>query len=55
MHHVTVAHVQAQFAYFEYADSLLIGVIQEGNRKAGKPAIPGIGIPAAIAQPPLYA
>lgn len=55
VHHVTVPHLQQQFAYFQYADNGLIGVIQEGNRRAGRPAIPGIGIPAPIPQPPLYA
>ncbi len=55
VHHVTVPHLQQQLAYFEYADNLLIGVIQEGNRRAGKPAIPNLGIPAAIAQPPIVA
>jgi len=53
VNHVTVAHLQAQFAYFEYADDVLIGVIQEGNRRAGKPALPNINVPAQIVQPAL--
>lgn len=54
VHHVTVPHLQAQFAYFEYADNLLLGVIQEGNRRAGRPAHPGIVIPPVIAPPPIF-
>ncbi len=54
VHHVTVPHLQQQFAYYEYADNLLIGVIQEGNRRAGRPAIPNLGIPAPIAQPSMF-
>lgn len=54
VHHVTVPHLQGQFAYFEYADNVLIGVIQEGNRRAGRPAFPNIGVPVAIAQPPMF-
>lgn len=51
VHHVTVPHLQSQFAYFEHADDLLIVVIQEGNHRAGKPAYQGISIPAAVAPP----
>jgi hypothetical protein len=51
VNHVTVPHLQNQFAYFEYADQMLIGVLQEGNRRAGKPAYPGIIIPPAMAAP----
>jgi hypothetical protein len=54
VHHVTVPHLQRQFAYFEYADDSLIGVIQEGNRRAGRAAIPGLMVPAPIAQPPMH-
>ena len=54
VHHVTVQHLQAQFSYFEYTDNVLIGVIQEGNRRAGKPDIPGIVVPPDVAQPPKY-
>jgi len=54
VHHVTVPHLQQQFAYYEYADNLLIGVIQEGNRRAGRPAFPNLGIPAPIAPPPMF-
>lgn len=54
VHHVTEPHLQTQFSYFEYADDLLIGVIQEGNRRAGRPAYPGITIPAAVAQPAMF-
>lgn len=51
VHHVTVPHLQLQFSYFEYADDLLVGVIQEGNRRGGRPAYPGITIPAFVAPP----
>lgn len=54
VHHVTVPHLQGQFAYFEYADNLLIWVIQEGNARAGRPAFPNRVLPAPVAQPPLY-
>lgn len=51
VNHVTVPHLRAQFDYFEHADNVLIGLIQEGNRRAGRPALPNIGIPAPIVQP----
>ena len=54
VNHVTVPHLQAQFDYFEYADNLLIGVIQEGNRRAGRPDHPAIVIPPHMASPPIY-
>jgi hypothetical protein len=54
VHHVAVPHLEAQFAYFEYADNLLIWVIQEGNSRAGRPAFPNRVLPAALAQPPLF-
>lgn len=53
VNHVTVAHLQSQFAYFEYADNMLLGVIQEGNRRAGRPAHPGVVMPPIMAQPPV--
>ena len=52
--HVSVPHLQSQLAYFNFADDSLIGVIQEGNRRAGKPAFPNINIPAPVPQPPIY-
>jgi len=54
VNHVTTPHLQQQFSYFEYTDNLFTGIIQEHNRLTGKPAIPGIVIPVAIAQPPKY-
>lgn len=54
VHHVTVPHLQSQFAYFEHADDLLVGVIQEGNRRWGRPAHPGITIPAVVAPPAIF-
>lgn len=52
-HHVNVPHLEAQLAYFEYADSLLLWVIQEGNARAGRPAFPNRVLPAPLVQPPL--
>jgi len=54
VHHVTVPLLQAQFAYYEYADNLLVGVIQEGNRRSGRPTFPNLGIPAPILHPPMF-
>ena len=53
VNHVNVTHLQAQFNYFEYTDDLLMGVLQEGNRKSGKQDIPSVVVPAALATPPL--
>lgn len=52
--HVSVPHLQRQFAYFEYADNLLIWVIQEGNRRSGRPAFPNLVLPLPAAPPPIY-
>lgn len=51
VNHVNVAHLQSQFEFFEYTDRLLLGVIHEGNRAAGKPNIPGFVIPAPVNPP----
>lgn len=51
VHHVTVPHLELQFSFFEYTDQLLFGVIQEGNRRAGRPDHPSITIPAFVAPP----
>lgn len=51
VNHVNVVHLQSQFDYFEYADNMLLGVLQEGNRRAGRPDHPRIVIPAAKAVP----
>lgn len=53
VNHVNVGHLQSQFRYFEYADNMLIGVLQEGNRRANRPSHPSVVIPAAVAPPPL--
>lgn len=52
--HVTVAHLESQFAYFEYASNLLIWVLHEGNKAAGRPAIPNLQQPPHMAQPAVY-
>ncbi len=54
VHHVTIPHLQGQLAYFEYADNMLIWVIQEGNARAGRPALPNRVLPVATGQPPLF-
>lgn len=51
VNHVNVAHLQSQFNYFEYADNLLLGVLQEGNRCAGRPDHPNVVLPAAVPAP----
>ena len=51
VNHVTILHLQTQFSYFEYTDQMLVGVLQEGNRRAGRPAHPGITIPPAMTAP----
>jgi hypothetical protein len=51
VNHVTVSHLQDQFAYFEYADDMLLGVLHEGNRKAGRPDHPGVILPPTMATP----
>ncbi len=53
VNHVTVRHLEAQLAYFDHADDSLVWVIQEGNRLAGRPALPARAVPTH-AQPPLY-
>ena len=53
VNHVNVAHLQSQFSYFEYSDSMVLGVLQEGKRRAGKPDHPDVVIPAAVAAPPV--
>ncbi|GJL57259.1 MAG: hypothetical protein NPIRA03_01160 [Nitrospirales bacterium] len=52
--HVSVEHLQAQFAYFEYASNLLIWVLHEANKKTERPAFPNLNQPAARMPPPLY-
>jgi hypothetical protein len=53
VNHVTIRHLEAQLAYFQHSDAMLIGVIQEGNRRAGRPAHPGVVIPQYLAPPPV--
>ena len=53
-HYVNVPLLNTQLAYFEYADRLLIWLIQEGNARAGRPAIPNPVLPAVLVPPPLY-
>ena len=54
VHHVSVPHLETQFAYFEYSSDLLIWVLQEANRRTGRPAFPASNQPAALAPPPLF-
>ncbi len=53
-HHVSVAHLKLQFAYFEYASNFLIWVLQEGNKRAGRPAYPDLVQPNAPEPPALF-
>lgn len=52
--HVTVAQLESQFAYFEYASNLLIWVLHEGNKAAGRPAMPNLQQPAQMVQPAIF-
>jgi len=52
-HYVNVELLEAQLAYFEYADSLLIWLIQEGNARVGRPALPDRVYPNQLVRPPL--
>ena len=54
VHHASVEHLQAQFGYFVYASDLLIWVLQEGNKRTGRPAVPDLTKPAAREQPELF-
>ena len=53
VHHVSVQSLRSQFEYFEYASNLLIWVLHEANKKAGRPAIPNLAQPPARVPPPL--
>lgn len=53
--HVEIDLLQEQFAYFEHTSDLLIWVLQEGNRLAGRPHHPGVPRPRVHqSQPALY-
>jgi hypothetical protein len=52
--HVSVAHLQRQFEYFEYASALLVWILHEANKKTGRPALPNLPQPRAHNPPPLY-
>ena len=52
--HVSMPHLQAQLSYFEYTYNVLIGVIQAGNKSAGRPVYPGIVVPPDVVRPPIY-
>jgi len=54
VHHVSTAHLTAQFAYFEYASDLLIWVLQKANKKTRRPAVPNLVQPAARVLPKLF-
>ena len=51
--HVTVPFLQGQLDYFEYADDLLLWLIQDSRRLQGLQFHPAIQRPAARAQPAL--
>jgi hypothetical protein len=52
--HITSALLLEQFAYFEYASNLLIWVIHDGNRRAGRQFIPNLQLPPARALPAMH-
>jgi hypothetical protein len=52
--HLDVPHLEGQLGYFEYASSLLIWVIQEGNARADRPAFPNRIFPAQMVPPPVF-
>ena len=54
VHHISVAQLKSQLAYFEYASDLLIWVLQEGNKRAGRPAYPNLVQPNAPELPALF-
>lgn len=54
VHHVNVPLLEEQFAYFEYASNLLIWVLHEGNKAAGRPAMPNVIKPGGRNQPDLF-
>ena len=51
--YVNVNLLEEQLSYFEYTDSLLIWVIQEGNSLMGRPAFPNRIQPKQLKQPQL--
>jgi hypothetical protein len=52
--HVNMPHLESQFDYFEYADNLLVGIIQESNRRQGKIVHSGVSIPTPMTTPDLF-
>lgn len=54
VHHISVTLLESQFAYFEYTSDLLIWVLHEGNKKAGRPAHPNLAQPNAPEPPALF-
>ncbi|TRZ67086.1 MAG: hypothetical protein D4S02_05735 [Rhodocyclaceae bacterium] len=54
VHHVSTAHLKAQFLYFDYASDLLIWVLQEANKITGRPAFPNLVLPFAPLPPALF-
>src|SRR5680860_168095 len=54
VHHVNVVLLEEQFGYFEYTSNLLIWVLHEGNKKAGRSAIPNLDKSGARKHPDLF-
>lgn len=52
--HISLAHLQAQFAYFKHASDCLIWVLHEGNKRAGRAAFPNLKKPEQLPVPPLF-
>jgi hypothetical protein len=53
-HHVNVSLLEAQLAYFMYAENLFIWLIQEGNARADRPALPNRIFPIELERPALF-
>ena len=54
VHHVDSEHLSSQFAYFEYTSDMLVWVLQEGNKKEGRPAVPNLVKPNRRKPPALF-
>jgi hypothetical protein len=54
VHHVDSGHLASQFAYFEYASNMLVWVLHEGNKKAGRPVVPHLVRPNGVTPPALF-
>lgn len=54
VHYASVSHLKAQLEYYEYASDLLVWILQEANKKAGRVAVPNLSKPTELRKPPLF-